>query len=367
MKTSYSVQKRFVLLILPLLPLLLAACSTLEVGALQTATPGVEVFVTEEVNLATRAAASGTPMHGAAGPKPTPTSVLDGGYLSFNDPALGLALDIPLWWDTDTTPGALTRFYQQDHTGARRNILTLSVLRPESNTLESALEEVQQGVWGPHLLEVQPIQLGVFEALRLDLSSRADQPPVVWLAVAPSGRAVVFTPGGDPAWIEPMIGVVLGTLRPVDVVPLEATPASAPTFVAPTPPQEAEAETPYCRPSEAAVNLSASTTTLKVGQSVTITVTLSNGDTSDVRLGNVQYSLGVQPPNSLTSDGLTPVVHAVSLEPGQSDEAAFVLQAERAGRATLRGATSFEIHAMDYSWGSWSGCDSWPFEVVVAP
>ena len=197
MKTSYSLQNGIALHVLCLLPLLLAACGTLEVDTWQTATPGAEVSMTGDVILTTRTAAPGTPIYSAAGPRPTPTSVLDGGRLSFNDAALGLALDLPLWWETDTTPGAITRFYQQDHTGARRNVLTLSVLNPESNTLESALEEVQQGAWGLYILEVQPIQLGAFGALRLDLSSRTDQPPVVWLVVAPSGRAVVLIPGGE--------------------------------------------------------------------------------------------------------------------------------------------------------------------------
>jgi len=69
----------------------------------------------------------------------------------------------------------------------------------------------------------------------------------------------------------------------------------------------------------------------------------------------------------LTSDDLGPVDHPLTLEPGQSAEAEFVLRATTPGRATLTGSTSFEIHALDYSWGSRSGCRSWPPEIVVTP
>lgn len=141
------------------------------------------------------------------------------------------------------------------------------------------------------------------------------------------------------------------------------TPASDPTGT----PEPDGTPTPYCRPSESSVSLYASATTLEVGQFVSVTVTLVNGDATDVGLGNVQYLLRVQPSDILTSNNLGPVVHPLSLEPGQSDEVEFVLQAAMPGRAMLTGLTDFEIHAMDYSWGSWSGCQSWPLEIVVTP
>jgi hypothetical protein len=668
--------------------LTVTACGTLKVGIELTATPDGA----PAARLATRVAAPDTPIHAATGSKPTPTSVLDGSHLSFNDPAFGLSLDIPLWWETHTTPGALTQFFQQDHAGVHQTVLTISALNPESDSLESALDEVTQGAWGPYVREVQRVQLGAFETLRLALSPGADRPPVVWLVVAPSGRALSIIPEIDPALIEPVIEVVLDTLRPINSTTSEATPipegppnitpthtpalartisdlvepllidgekgeifASAkvdglpktvklatqdgrlmaaydvvgrlaldrtggrlfvdrgeagvaildaqtgtlqatvtlpkvgpadadpqvdpmtglayvfrdktiyvidpataavtqavtlsipisvcgdpgedapivgsfydlvnhrlylafvtyvctpwvqqtivafdaatlaelgryqtelncqavpfsdslygtttsrlgrsvswawngreawfeegydgvvrlqgivadwgrqlvyealggqirvlkaypretigqveiallagdgmadqwerhgrlaghdpisdqlyflvggqlevrPTSAILTPPSgQAGDLTPYCRPSEASVNLSASATTLKVGQIVSVTVTLANGDTSGVRLGNIQYLLRVQPLHVFSSDHLEPVVHTLSLEPGQSDTAGFVLRAEIPGRATLTGLTSFEIHAMDYAWGSFSGCDSWPLEIVVTP
>jgi hypothetical protein len=129
-------------------------------------------------------------------------------------------------------------------------------------------------------------------------------------------------------------------------------------------PMPSSTPAPYCRPSDASVSLSASSTTLKVGQIVSVTATLVYGAT-DAKLGLIQYSLAVQPHGALTSDNLGPVEHRLSLEPGQSDAVQFVLRAAAPGRATLTGSTSFEIHGLDYSSGSWSGCQSGPLEIVV--
>jgi hypothetical protein len=138
------------------------------------------------------------------------------------------------------------------------------------------------------------------------------------------------------------------------------TPHSTPT------PASVSMPTPYCRPGDAAVNLSASATSLQVGQTLSVTIILTNGEASDVQLGNIQYVLEIKPSGVLTAYNPEPLVHPLSLEPGRSDVAEFVLQAATPGRATLTGSTSFEIHPLDYSWGSWSGCRSEPLEIVVA-
>ncbi len=113
--------------------------------------------------------------------------------------------------------------------------------------------------------------------------------------------------------------------------------------------------------------MSASATTLTVGQAVSVTVTLTNGDESGVHLGLVQYALRVSPPGFLSPEPLDPVDHRISLQPGGSDAVQFVLHAVAPGRITLTGSSSFEMHAMDFSWGSWSGCESSPLSIVVAP
>lgn len=152
------------------------------------------------------------------------------------------------------------------------------------------------------------------------------------------------------------------------LTPAPGGPTLTMSPAAPTPVEgSAAAPTPYCRPAEASVDLSASATRPEVGQAVSVTVTLTNGDTSDAKLGLIQYTLEVHPAGVLTSDELGPVEHPITLEPGHSDAVAFVLRAAAPGRATLTGSTSYEMHALDYSWGSWSGCGSWPLEIVVAP
>jgi hypothetical protein len=172
---------------------------------------------------------------------------------------------------------------------------------------------------------------------------------LIQLALPPDAYVVEWL---DPAGSAGVREQTDSTLQP------EATPW--PTTTPMPPPTPA----PYCRPSDASVSLSASSTTVQVGQAVSVTATLVNG-ANDVRLGLIQYSLAVQPDGALTSDNLGPVEHRLSLEPGQSDAAEFVLRATTPGRATLLGSTSFEIHALDYSSGSWSGCESGPLEIVV--
>jgi hypothetical protein len=144
---------------------------------------------------------------------------------------------------------------------------------------------------------------------------------------------------------------------PRPVVTPHPTPTLKPTTNSP--------QTPYCRPAEASVSLFASTVALEVGQSVSVTVTLANGDASDVRLGLIQVSLGVEPSGVLVSDNLGPVAHPQTLEPAKSAETDFVLYAVEPGRARLTASTSFEMHALDYSLGSWSGCSSGPLEILV--
>ncbi|MCP3884139.1 MAG: hypothetical protein GY700_01435 [Propionibacteriaceae bacterium] len=97
-----------------------------------------------------------------------------------------------------------------------------------------------------------------------------------------------------------------------------------------------------------------------------MTVTLVNG-ADDVKLGLIQYTLNIQPHDALISDSLEPIEHPLSLEPGQSDAATFVLRAAAPGVVSLTGSTSFEIHALDYSSGSWSGCQSGPLEISIIP
>ncbi len=123
---------------------------------------------------------------------------------------------------------------------------------------------------------------------------------------------------------------------------------------------------PYCRPSEAFVGLSVPTAHLEVGQILTVTVTLVIGDESDTQLGQIHYSLSTQP-EALVVGNLKPVEHPTTILPGESDQAQFVLRAAAPGKVVLTASTSYEIHATDYSWASWSGCQSHPQEISIGP
>jgi hypothetical protein len=177
------------------------------------------------------------------------------------------------------------------------------------------------------------------------------------------GRAIAFAPDGA-VWF----GAT--RFRPPGAVGATPTPTRTPWIrITPTPSRTPVVEgtpTPYCRPSEASITLSPSATELEVGQTVTVTVVLVNGDTSNAKLGWILYRLRVEP-NILAPESAEAVEHTLTLEPGDRDIAEFVLRAVEPGRATLSGLASYEMHAMDYSWGSNSGCQSQALEIVITP
>lgn len=126
---------------------------------------------------------------------------------------VGIAFDIPLEWEVSGFQGTEAHFGVRDETGARRDVLSLSVLSPGSNTLGLALDEVRRGAWGARIRFTKPVRLGELEALRLELTPGGDNPPVAWLVMSPSGRALCFILHGDFA----SVGVVLATLRAVPI------------------------------------------------------------------------------------------------------------------------------------------------------
>jgi len=147
------------------------------------------------------------------------------GTRPYTDAVLGIALDISAKWEVYGFQGAEAHIVALDTIGRPQGVLTFSVFGA-FDTLDSTLEEVRRGAWGPHIGEVQPVRLGEFEALRLELTPGEDRPPVAWLVVTPSGIAVAFTPDNDLALAESM----LATLRVVPVrEPWEAITPTPPT------------------------------------------------------------------------------------------------------------------------------------------
>jgi streptogramin lyase len=198
---------------------------------------------------------------------------------------------------------------------------------------------------------------------RFDPKHAPDEAWTIYPTDGSQGRAIAFTPDG---------AVWLGATRFRPAGANGATPAPTKTpwlQITPTPSRTPVVEgtpTPYCRPSEASITLSPSATEMEVGQTVTVTVVLTNGSTSSAKLGWIIYRLRVEP-SILAMESAEAVEHTLTLEPGDGDRAEFVLRAMEPGRATLRGLASYEMHAMDYSWGSNSGCRSQALEIVITP
>jgi two-component system OmpR family sensor kinase len=207
---------------------------------------------------------------------------------------------------------------------------------------------------------------GTVVTMRLPAKSSHNPSILPLLAFLLSATVLVFTACGTrPPDSAPTETPWLITPTPTAPTP---TPAKilAPSDSAPTVTPVAENPLPpaFCRPDEAAMTLSATATTLGVGQVVTVKITLVNGETSNVRLGQPQYMLYVHP-DVFSLDGMKPVEQPVTIEPGQSDEIEFTLQAATPGRAMLMGSVSYEMHDLEYSWGSWSGCRTEPLEITV--
>jgi ligand-binding sensor domain-containing protein len=174
-------------------------------------------------------------------------------------------------------------------------------------------------------------------------------------------RSIAFGPGSE-VWLgatrfQPALteaGTERGTAAP------RVVETASPIVSSDAPAQP----TPYCRPSEAFLDLSVPATYLRVGQLLTVTVTLANGDESDAQLGLIQYSLGTQP-EALLVGNLEPVEHPTTIPPGDSDQVQFILKAAAPGEVVLSASTSYEMHATDYSWASWSGCQSHPLVLSI--
>ncbi len=198
---------------------------------------------------------------------------------------------------------------------------------------------------------------------RFDPGNAPDEAWTVYPADGSQGRAIAFAPDGA-VWF----GAT--RFRPPGASGATPTPTVTPWIrITSTPSRTPVVEgtpTPYCRPSEASIALSPSVTEMEVGETVTVTVVLENGDTSTAKLGWILYRLIVEPA-ILVPESSESVEHTLTLEPGDRDRAEFVLRAVEPGRATLSGLASYEMHAMDYSWGSNSGCQSQALEIIITP
>jgi hypothetical protein len=146
------------------------------------------------------------------------------------------------------------------------------------------------------------------------------------------------------------------------------TPTPSPT---PTTAKRATATptaTLACKNAKASVQVSGSSTTVRVGQIVTVTVVATY--TGCFLLGLPQYSLDLQAdqPQPLFDPGQPhPVEHSTSITPG-GDMAQFVLRAVRAGEATVNAVVSYEVHEGFPGAAYWgSSTSTAPLRILVAP
>ncbi|MBN1933549.1 MAG: hypothetical protein JW934_02730 [Anaerolineae bacterium] len=123
--------------------------------------------------------------------------------------------------------------------------------------------------------------------------------------------------------------------------------------------------TPTCTTHSATMALSASATTIRVGETLTVTAALDN--TGCVALGMPQSRLYItSPEGEMAFAEPEPVVNYAGVDPGQTDTATFVLTATQAGQATLSGSASFEVHLGYPGPAYWGGSSSnQPLVIVV--
>lgn len=181
------------------------------------------------------------------------------------------------------------------------------------------------------------------------------------------------TPSETPTSLSPDTAepTLTETPTPTNFVPPQFTDTPSATAVAqisdtpvldPSPTLACERET-------ASLVVSADSENLNVGDSVVITVTLSNEGC--VALGLPQYRLyvtsaGTQP--IFSPEIPEPVVHYLAVAPGQADSTEFTLTAVAGGQAELRATASYEVH-LGYPgpayWGSTGSGD--PLIITVGP
>lgn len=123
-----------------------------------------------------------------------------------------------------------------------------------------------------------------------------------------------------------------------------------------------------CETHTASMTLSATVTTLEVGEVITVTATLANEGC--VGLGIPQYRLYVESDELqpiFDCNNPEPVVHYLRIAPRESDKAEFVLQVVGPGQVMLRASASFEVHLGYPGPAYWGSSSSGPLVITVTP
>ena len=195
----------------------------------------------------------------------------------------------------------------------------------------------------------------------------AQEPSVGWPAFLPFVAKQQATVTPLPPTLTPSPTVTLTpapTATPWPTEPATATPTvtEAPTST-PTP-----TLTPACSAHQAALTLTASGSTCRVGQQLQITARLQNTGNCAL-LGLPRYRLSGPEgswPELLEALGPLDVTHSLGLNPGESDEATFLVRAVAAGTVTLSATVSFEVHLGYPGPAYWSSAASEPLTITVS-
>ena len=153
-------------------------------------------------------------------------------------------------------------------------------------------------------------------------------------------------------------------------VPPTSAPVTAPagTRPSPTPILTDQAATPpECLDYSSNLDLTASSTSPQVGETLVLTATLANTGTCGM-LGLPQYTLKFKADTAvpiLEPNPPAPVVHSLGIQPGQSDTISYTLQVTGSGVITITVSASFEVHLGYPGPAYWAGDSSAPLVIRV--
>ena len=162
------------------------------------------------------------------------------------------------------------------------------------------------------------------------------------------------------AWIVLVLVLALavaGCRAAVTDAPAETVSPAAPT----------DTPEPACETHTASMDLQLSSTDIRVGEVLTVTVVLRNEGC--LALGIPQYTLVVdQAADGAVVDAPAPVVHSLAVAPGGADSIDFPLEVKAEGPLALAAFASFEVH-VGYPgpayWGSAASGE--PVSVKITP
>lgn len=123
---------------------------------------------------------------------------------------------------------------------------------------------------------------------------------------------------------------------------------------------------PECATHQADLQLSASASMLQIGDSLTLTATLTSAGCAMIGLQKYSLILDADAEDShLLPAEPEPVIHSIGLRDGEQDEVFFTLQAVTPGEVELQATASFEVHLGYPGPAYWSSVTSQPVRIRI--